>query len=74
MFQKMVSAERVMAYGKLQPEPPLETHSPTARPPSDWPSEGHIQINDLSYRHSSEGPLVLKGVTCTIKSGEKVQL
>ena len=68
----MVSAERVMAYSRLEPEAPLETQPPTARPPSDWPSQGHIQIDDLSYRHSSEGPLVLKGITCTIKSGEKV--
>ena len=68
----MVSAERVMAYGRLESEASLETHPPITRPPSYWPSQGHIQINDLSYHHSSEGPLVLKGITCTIKSGEKV--
>ena len=68
----MVSAERVMAYSRLEPEASLETQRPTARPPSDWPSQGHIQIDDLSYRHSSEGPLVLKGITCTIKPSEKV--
>jgi len=68
----MVSAERVMAYGKLESEASLETVPPSSKPPSDWPSEGRLEINDLSYRHSSEGPLVLKGITCTVKSGEKV--
>ena len=70
----MVSAERVMAYGRLEPEAALETLPPTARPPSEWPSQGHIQINNLSYCHSSEGPFVLKGIKCTVKSGEKVHM
>ena len=68
----MVSAERVMAYTKLEPEASLETEPPTDKPPSDWPLKGLVELEDLSYRHSSEGPLVLKGVSCTIKSGEKV--
>ena len=70
----MVSAERVMAYGKLESEASLETDPLVSKLPSDWPSEGHLEINDLSYRHSPEGPLVLKGITCTVNSGEKVKM
>uniref|UniRef100_A0A1X7VQK3 Uncharacterized protein n=1 Tax=Amphimedon queenslandica TaxID=400682 RepID=A0A1X7VQK3_AMPQE len=67
----MVSAERVMAYGKLETEPSLET-DPSISLSSDWPTKGHIELNDLSYRHSNEGPLVLRGITCNIKPSEKI--
>ena len=70
----MVSPERVMAYGKLEPEASLETVPLSSKPSSNWPSEGCLELNDLSYRHSPEGPLVLKGITCTVKSGEKVKM
>ena len=68
----MVSAERVLAYGKLKSEGSLETHPPESKPHPDWPDKGHIEINDLSYRHSPETPLVLRGITCTIQAREKV--
>ena len=68
----MVSTERVLAYGKLQPESSLETYPDSAKPPPDWPSKGQIELNGLTYRHSPEGPLVLKGITATILPSEKV--
>ncbi len=68
----MISAERVMAYSKLESEASLETLPPASPPPKEWPSQGHIEFQDLSYRHSSDGPLVLKGINCTINGGEKV--
>ena len=68
----MVSAERVMAYGRLETESSLET-DPSITLRSDWPTEGHIELNDLSYRHSGEGPFVLRGITCDIKTSEKVR-
>ncbi|XP_019860364.1 PREDICTED: multidrug resistance-associated protein 4-like [Amphimedon queenslandica] len=67
----MVSAERVMAYGRLETEPSLET-DPSISLSSDWPTKGHIELNNLSYRHSNEGPLVLRGITCNIKPSEKI--
>lgn len=66
----MVSAERVMAYGKLQSEGALESHSD--HPPTNWPTKGHIEITDLSYKYSTIGPLVLQGINCSIAPGEKV--
>ena len=68
----MVSAERVMGYSRLDPEPSLETHPDSAKPPPDWPDKGHIELSDVTYRHYPDGPLVLKGVTATILPSEKV--
>ena len=68
----MVSAQRVMAYGKLETEANLES-DPSVQPPSDWPTKGHIEISDLSYRHSNDGPLVLEGISCDIRSCENVR-
>ena len=68
----MVSAERVIAYGQLETESSLET-DPSVQPGPDWPVKGHIELSNLCYRHSNEGPLVLKGITCDIKPGEKVR-
>ena len=69
----MISAERVMAYGKLESEAPLETDPFIAIKPN-WPNKGQIQMKDVSYRHSKEGPLVLKEITCDIKPKEKVRI
>ena len=69
----MVSVERILAYGKLEPEAALDTHPPSSAPPSDWPDEGQIELSDLCYRHSPDGPLVLKGVSCVMKPREKVR-
>ena len=60
-----------MAYGQLETESSLET-DPSIEVQSDWPMNGHIELRKLSYRHSSEGPLVLKEISCDIKSREKV--
>ena len=67
----MVSAERVMAYGQLETESSLETDPSVVLRPN-WPSKGHIELDNLVYRHSVSGPPVLKGITCEIKSSEKV--
>ena len=69
----MVSTERVLAYGRLEAEASLETHPHSAKPPPDWPYKGHIEMSDLTYRHSPEGPLVLKGISATIMPSEKVR-
>lgn len=69
----MISTERVIAYSKLESEASLETIPPADKPSKDWPHKGKIELKDVSYRHSSEGPLVLKGITCNISPGEKVK-
>jgi hypothetical protein len=42
------------------------------RPPADWPSKGEIQFHSYQVRYRPELDLVLKGITCHIKSMEKV--
>ena len=67
----MVSTERILAYSNIIPEKFLEAQ--LAKPlPIGWPYRGHIEITDLSYRHSPNTPMVLKCVNCVINSGEKV--
>ena len=65
----MVSAERVLGYGRLTSE---GNKDQSEKPPSDWPTKGQIEITDLCYKHSTDAPLVLQGITCSIASGEKV--
>ena len=61
-----------MGYSRLEPEASLETHPDSAKPHSDWPDKGHIELKDVTYRHYPDGPLVLKGVSATILPSEKV--
>ena len=68
----MVSAERVMAYSKLDPEAPLETQPPHKPPPADWPDKGTVTLTDVAFRYSSDLPLVLKNLSFSIKPSEKV--
>ena len=42
------------------------------RPPAGWPSKGEIQFHNYQVRYRPELDLVLKGITCDIKSQEKV--
>ena len=70
----MVSAERVMAYGKLRSEEASDSLSTMISPPSSWPDKGRIEITDLCYRHSTNSPVVLNNINCTIESGEKVYM
>ena len=69
---QMVSAERVMGYGRLEPEAELDTSFPYKRPPPSWPEEGKITMEDVAFQYSSELPLVLKNLCFTIQPAEKV--
>ncbi len=39
---------------------------------SDWPLHGEIALNNLKMRYRTDTPLVLKGLSVTIKAGERV--
>ena len=65
----MNSVERIKEYvDTIQPEPPRLT---ALRPPSNWPSEGRIEMRNAQLRYR-EGPLILKGVDLVVNPHEKV--
>ena len=68
----MVSAERIIGYGSLEEEANLDTHLSNEKPPSNWPDKGMITFENVSFRYSSELPLVLKDLSFTIQPAEKV--
>ena len=68
----MVSAERITAYGRLESEAPLETLPPNERPPQHWPDKGKIEMEEVSFRYSSDLPFILKSLFFSIKPSEKV--
>ena len=43
------------------------------RPEKDWPAEGNVEFNNYSTRYRPELDLVVKGITASIKGGEKVK-
>ena len=69
---KMVSPERVIAYGGLEVEASLETLPPFSKPPPNWPNEGNIVLNDVCYSHSLDGPQVLTNISCVVSNRSKV--
>ncbi|XP_061290366.1 ATP-binding cassette sub-family C member 4-like isoform X2 [Bos javanicus] len=64
----MVSAERVVEYTELEKEAPWEYEY---RPPLDWPHEGELAFENVNFRHTLDGPLVLKDLTECTESKEK---
>lgn len=43
-------------------------------PPSNWPSQGNVIFDNVSLRYRPELPLVIKGLSFTVKAGEKVSV
>lgn len=69
----MVSAERVLEYGGLEPEASLESHPPLKKPPPSWPDRGRIELDSVSFRYASNLPITLHSLTLTINPEEKVR-
>ncbi|XP_067674237.1 multidrug resistance-associated protein 1-like [Haliotis asinina] len=67
---QIVVVERVKQYTEIQSEPAWDI--PERRPNHDWPDAGVLKFLDYSTRYREGLDLVLKGVTCTVHSGEKV--
>ncbi|XP_054437323.1 ATP-binding cassette sub-family C member 2 isoform X2 [Pteronotus mesoamericanus] len=65
----IVAVERINEYINLENEAPWVTDK---RPPAGWPSKGEIEFNNYQVRYRPELDLVLKGITCDIKSQEKI--
>lgn len=68
---QMVSVERVLEYGSLEPEPPAVSPNDN-RAGKSWPTDGRIEFKKVNLRYSPDLPLVLKDVTFSINRGEKI--
>ena len=42
------------------------------KPAADWPQEGKMKFENFSVRYREGLDLVLRGISCDIKGGEKV--
>uniref|UniRef100_A0A672ZTF0 ATP-binding cassette, sub-family C (CFTR/MRP), member 4 n=1 Tax=Sphaeramia orbicularis TaxID=375764 RepID=A0A672ZTF0_9TELE len=65
----MTSVERVVEYTELENEAPWETQK---RPPPDWPSNGLVKFDGVSFSYSPEGPVVLHNMKAMFRPKEKV--
>ncbi|XP_076867780.1 ATP-binding cassette sub-family C member 2 isoform X4 [Brachyhypopomus gauderio] len=65
----IVSVERVKEYAEIPNEAPWITEE---RPPDDWPAMGRLRFEEYKARYRPELELVLHGITCDIKSSEKI--
>ncbi|XP_055348777.1 multidrug resistance-associated protein 1-like [Paramacrobiotus metropolitanus] len=66
----MISIERLYEYSHTPVEAPAIVAN--NRAPSKWPYNGNIAFVDYQTRYREGLELVLDGVTCTIRSGEKI--
>ncbi|KAL7594309.1 hypothetical protein Lser_V15G30327 [Lactuca serriola] len=66
----IVSVERLEQYMHILSEAPeiIEDN----RPPSNWPSSGRVDIQNLKIRYQPNSPLVLQGISCVFEGGNKI--
>lgn len=68
---QMVSCERVMEYGKLEPEAELKS-TPGNRPPPNWPTAGGLSFENVFLWYNRSLPPVLRGVSFDVFPQEKI--
>ncbi|KAK4307092.1 hypothetical protein Pmani_021109 [Petrolisthes manimaculis] len=56
--------------GDLESEAPREI--PSTKPSGAWPANGAMELKDVKLRYRPDLPLVLHGITASIKAGEKI--
>ncbi|KAI9014437.1 P-loop containing nucleoside triphosphate hydrolase protein [Phycomyces nitens] len=67
----MNSVERIIEFIDMDQEAPAITD---IRPPKEWPSQGEIQIENLEIRYAPELDPVIKNISFSINSNEKIGL
>ncbi len=68
----MISAERIMEYAQLESEVSMDSLCYKEAPPSNWPSEGEIKMENVTFQYSINHPMVLQKLSFVIKKSEKV--
>ncbi|EDV26682.1 uncharacterized protein TRIADDRAFT_22300, partial [Trichoplax adhaerens] len=64
----MTSVERIKEYTEIKPE----SANTEVTTPKDWPSNGRINFEHMSFRHHKKLPYVFHDISCSIKPREKV--
>jgi len=67
---QMISVERVLQFTQLPSEGP--TVIPDNRPPPNWPSKGIVEFKDVQLRYREGLDLVLRGISFSMQSKEKI--
>lgn len=68
---RFTSAERILNYiKKLIPEAPHKIKE--TEPDPSWPAEGAITFSNYKMKYRENLPLVLKGISFSVKPGEKI--
>mmetsp|Transcript_43066 Transcript_43066/g.69907 ORF Transcript_43066/g.69907 Transcript_43066/m.69907 type:complete len:1092 (+) Transcript_43066:256-3531(+) len=70
MEVQMNAVERILQYMDIDKEAPLVIQETT--PSKTWPERGQVKIRNLELRYRAGLEPVLKGISCEIRSGEKV--
>ncbi|KAI8387430.1 P-loop containing nucleoside triphosphate hydrolase protein [Blakeslea trispora] len=63
------AVERIVEFMEIDQEAPAITQ---LRPPNEWPSKGKIDVQDLEIRYAADLDPVLKGISFSVKSQEKI--
>ncbi|OKL56526.1 hypothetical protein UA08_08261 [Talaromyces atroroseus] len=64
---EMNAVERVTEYSNVKTE-----SQDGADPPAAWPSEGHLEVNNLVVAYAPDLPPVLKGLTFSVERSERI--
>ncbi|XP_024167129.1 putative ABC transporter C family member 15 [Rosa chinensis] len=67
---KMISVQRILQFTGIQSEAPLVIEA--SRPNSEWLTEGQIEFQNVQVQYQPEGPMVLKGISCTFSKRMKI--
>lgn len=63
------SVERIKDFLEIDHEPAPDENR---RPPAYWPASGELHVENLSARYAADGPEVLKNVTFSLHSGQRM--
>lgn len=66
----IVAVERIKEYGETPQEAAWDI--PSSAPPASWPHNGTVDFKNYQVRYREGLELVLKGITFSVKGGEKV--
>ncbi|KAK4242325.1 hypothetical protein C8A03DRAFT_11407 [Achaetomium macrosporum] len=61
------ACERVLEYAEIETEPEGGKNAPAA-----WPTEGKIEVDNLTVRYAEDLPPVLKNLNFTVGAGERI--